>query len=520
MPEDDYLVFKNIRKTFPGVVALEDISLSVRKGEIHAMLGENGAGKTTLMNILYGLHHADSGEIYFNGERLEDNSPRKAIRRGIGMIHQHFMLIPVFTVLENIALGQPSQRPPLLELEQLSRDVLGVAEKFNIKVDLNALIEDLTVGSQQKVEILKALYKGAELLILDEPTSVLTPQEIQDLFRLLYELRDGGCTIIFISHKLNEVMQISDRITVLRDGKVIQTVDKGQTNPNELSRLMVGREVATTLERNPCCVGEACLALEHIVLQDKVGRGILKDISLGVCSGEIVGVAGVDDNGQTELAEVIAGLRLPSAGSIHMFGEEVTHATTRQRIEKGLSFIPADRRNQGLVVDSSIAENFILEIYYRQPFTRGITLNRTAIREYAQRLIHEYDVRTPSSNVPAKNLSGGNQQKVIVGREIAKTPKFLLVMQPTWGLDVGAIEYVHRKLMEEKEKGLAILLISTDLEEIRKLSDRFVILYGGEIVGYADSTTPVEEVGLMMVGSKRMVSPQSDPKEVTLGTTE
>ncbi|NMC77785.1 MAG: ATP-binding cassette domain-containing protein, partial [Chloroflexi bacterium] len=370
MPEDDYLVFKNIRKTFPGVVALEDISLSVRKGEIHAMLGENGAGKTTLMNILYGLHHADSGEIYFNGERLEDNSPRKAIRRGIGMIHQHFMLIPVFTVLENIALGQPSQRPPLLEMDQLSRDVLRIAEKFNIKVDLNALIEDLTVGSQQKVEILKALYKGAELLILDEPTSVLTPQEIQDLFRLLYELRDGGCTIIFISHKLNEVMQISDRITVLRDGKVIQTVDKGQTNPNELSRLMVGREVATTLERNPCCVGEACLALEHIVLQDKVGRGILKDISLGVCSGEIVGVAGVDDNGQTELAEVIAGLRLPSAGSIHMFGEEVTHATTRQRIEKGLSFIPADRRNQGLVVDSSIAENFILEIYYRQPFTR------------------------------------------------------------------------------------------------------------------------------------------------------
>ncbi len=327
---------------------------------------------------------------------------------------ENFMVITIFVVPENI------------------QDVLQVAEKFNIKVDLNALIEDLTVGSQQKVEILKALYKGAELLILDEPTSVLTLQEIQDLFRLLYELRDGGCTIIFISHKLNEVMQISDRITVLRDGKVIQTVDKGQTNPNELSRLMVGREVATTLERNPCCVGEACLALEHIVLQDKEGRGILKDISLGVCSGEIVGVAGVDDNGQTELAEVIAGLRLPSAGSIHMFGEEIIHATARQRIEKGLSFIPADRRNQGLV-DLSIAENFILEVHYRQPFTRGITLNRTAIRDYAQRLIREYDVRTSSSNVPAKNLSGGNQQKVIVGREIAKTPKFLLVMQPTWG---------------------------------------------------------------------------------------
>lgn len=520
MPEDQYLVFKNIRKTFPGVVALDNINLTIRKGEIHALLGENGAGKTTLMNLLYGLFHPDRGEIYFNGERLEDNSPRNAIRHGIGMIHQHFMLIPVFTVLENIALGQPSQRPPLLEMERLRQEVLQVADRFNIKVDPDALVEDLTVGMQQKVEILKALYKGADLLILDEPTSVLTPQEIQDLFRMLFELKEKGCTIIFISHKLNEVMQISDRITVLRDGRVIQTVEKEKTNPNELSRLMVGREVLTTLEKTTRAPGEPCLVLEHVALHDKKGRALLKDINLSVRAGEIVGVAGVDNNGQTELAEVIAGLRQPDAGKILMFGEDVTHAPTRQRIEKGLSFIPADRRNQGLVVDFSIAENFILEIYYRPPFTRGMTLDKAAIKGYAQRLIQEYDVRTPSSSVPVKNLSGGNQQKVIVGREIAKAPRFLLVMQPTWGLDVGAIEYVHQKLMEEKEKGLAILLISTELEEIRKLSDWFVILYEGEIVGHADSATSIEEVGLMMAGSKRMALPQAEAKEVILETNE
>lgn len=505
MSEEIYLSFRNIRKSFPGVMALDDISLDIYKGQIHALLGENGAGKSTLLNILYGLYHQDSGEIFLSGEKYEHNTPKNAIRHGIGMIHQHFMLIPNFTVLENIILGQPSPKPPRLEKEYFRNEILNVAKKFGITVDLDLLVEEISVGMQQKIEILKALYKGAELLILDEPTSVLTPQESQELFKMLTELNKNGTTIIFISHKLKEVMQISDRISVLRDGKLIATVNKSETTPHELSRLMVGREIITQYIKAEMKIGEDILILDDISLQDhhNQSRHLLKNVSFKVGQGEIVGIAGVDENGQKELAEIISGLRKPTSGKISMFGKDVTHCSTRQLIEMGMSYIPADRRNQGLVLDFKISENAILETHYQKPFTKGFSLQRKVIDKFANELIQEYDVRTPSINVPVKNLSGGNQQKVIVGREFLKKTHFLLVMQPTWGLDVGAIEYVHKKLLEAREKGVTILLISTDLEEVRKLSDRILVIYEGEIAGEVDSSTDIEEIGLLMAGSHK-----------------
>ncbi|NPV77383.1 MAG: ABC transporter ATP-binding protein [Anaerolineae bacterium] len=505
MPEEVYLSFRDIRKTFPGVVALDGVSLDIYKGEIHALLGENGAGKSTLMNILYGLYHQDSGEIFLKGEKYEHNTPKNAILHGIGMIHQHFMLIPNFTVLENIILGQTSPHPPKLEKEYFRNEVLKVANRFGITVNLDLLVEEISVGMQQKIEILKALYKGAELLILDEPTSVLTPQESQELFKMLGDLNKKGTTIIFISHKLNEVMQISDRISVLRDGKLVATVNKSETDHHELSKLMVGREVEEEYEKKESKCGEVVLLLENVSLIDHHNRDrrILKDVSFKVCEGEIVGIAGVDENGQKELAEIISGLRKPSSGKITMFGKDVTHATTRQLIEMGLSYIPADRRNQGLVLEFSVADNTILETHYQKPFTKGFSLQKSVITKFANDLVREYDVRTPNVRVPVKNLSGGNQQKVIVGREFSKKTRFLLVVQPTWGLDVGAIEYVHHKLLEARDKGLSVLLISTDLEEVRKLSDRILVIYEGEIVGQADAQTSVSEIGLMMAGSKK-----------------
>lgn len=505
MSNEHYLSFRNIRKTFPGVVALDDVSLDIARGQIHALLGENGAGKSTLMNILYGLYHQDAGEIYLDGENYELNTPRNANLHGIGMIHQHFMLIPNFTVLENIILGQVSPKPPRLELEYFRREILKVAKKFGITVNLDLLVEELSVGMQQKIEILKALYKGAKLLILDEPTSVLTPQESQELFKMLVDLNQKGTTIIFISHKLNEVMQISDRISVLRDGKLIGTVNKNETTPIELSKLMVGRDVIQEYEKTICVCGEEVLRIENVMLTDHHNqeRSLLNNISLRVCEGEIVGIAGVDENGQKELAEIICGLRKPTSGQIKMFNKDVTRATTRQLIEMGMSYIPADRRNQGLVMDFSVADNTILETHYQKPFTKGFSLQKGVISKFAKSLVREYDVRTPSISVPVKNLSGGNQQKVIIGREFSKNTRFLLVMQPTWGLDIGAIEYVHQKLLEARANGVTILLISTDLEEVRKLADRILVIYEGEIVGEADFNTSIEEIGLMMAGSHK-----------------
>ncbi len=509
MSEEILISFRKIYKTFPGVVALDGISIDIKRGQIHALLGENGAGKSTLMNILYGLYHQDEGEIYLNGELYRENTPRNAIKHGIGMIHQHFMLIPNFTVLENLILGQTSPKPPLLEQAFFRKQILDVAQKFGITVDLDLLVEEISVGMQQKIEILKALYKGAQLLILDEPTSVLTPQESQELFKMLLELNQKGATIIFISHKLNEVMQISDTISVLRDGVLITTVAKEETTPNELSRLMVGREVASTYKISPGNFGKNVLHIEELTLRDHHNRDrfLLNRVSLDVCEGEILGIAGVDENGQKELAEIICGLREPTSGSITLLGKDVTHATTRELIEMGMSYIPADRRNQGLVMEFSVAENTILETHYQKPFTKGLSLQKKVIDNFARKLILEYDVRTPNISVPVKNLSGGNQQKVIIGREFSKKTRFLLVMQPTWGLDVGAIEYVHQRLLDERNKGITILMISTDLEEVRKLSDRIIVMYEGEIAGQADSHTSLEEIGMMMAGSlKQKVS--------------
>lgn len=510
MAEEVCVSFRNIHKTFPGVIALDGISLDIKRGQIHALLGENGAGKSTLMNILYGLYHQDSGEIYLDGEAYMENTPRNAIHNRIGMIHQHFMLISNFTVLENLILGQASPKPPLLEKAYFRNEILEVAQKFGITVDLDLLVEEISVGMQQKIEILKALYKGARLLILDEPTSVLTPQESQELFKMLIELNQKGTTIIFISHKLNEVMQISDTISVLRDGVLHTTVSKCETTANELSKLMVGREVAATYEISPGNFGENDLCIEGLTLRDQHNseRFQLNQVSMKVCAGEILGIAGVDENGQKELAEIICGLRQPSSGTITLFGQDVTHASTRELIEMGMSYIPADRRNQGLVMEFSVAENTILETHYQRPFTKGISLQKKVIDNFARQLIREYDVRTPNVGVPIKNLSGGNQQKVIIGREFSKKTRFLMVMQPTWGLDVGAIEYVHQRLLEARKKGIAILLISTDLEEVRKLSDRILVMYEGEIAGQADSHTSLEDIGMMMAGSlKQKVSP-------------
>ncbi|HHY39609.1 MAG TPA: ABC transporter ATP-binding protein [Clostridia bacterium] len=500
--EDLILEARGITKTFPGVKANDHIDIQLRRGEVLAVLGENGAGKTTLMNILYGLYQPDEGEIRLYGKPVRVDSPKAAIDLGIGMIHQHFMLIPNFTVLENIILGMPSPREPLLDLKYAKSKVVELSKKYGLSIDPDAMVWQISVGAQQRVEIIKALYRGAEILILDEPTAVLTPQEAQDLFAVLKTLKAQGKSVIFISHKLDEVMEVSDRVTVLRDGKVIGTVNTRETNTQELARMMVGREVLFKIGKKPACPGTVALELEDVWVLNEKKLPALKGVSLQVRSGEILGIAGVDGNGQTELAEVITGLRRAIKGNVKMFGEDVTNQTPRPLIERGLAHIPADRRRQGLVLDFSIAENMILETYYRHPFARRWILRHDVIRNNAKELIRQYDVRTPGYQVPAKNLSGGNQQKVIIAREFSRAPKILIAVQPTRGLDVGATEYVHRSLLEQRDKGVAILLISTDLEEVRNVSDRLAVIFGGQIMGIVDpATTPIEEIGMMMAGS-------------------
>lgn len=500
--EDVILEARGITKTFPGVLANDHIDIQLRRGEVLAILGENGAGKTTLMNILYGLYQPDEGEIRLYGKPVRIDSPKAAIDLGIGMIHQHFMLIPNFTVLENIILGMPSPREPLLDLKEARSKVVDLSKQYGLSVDPDAMVWQISVGAQQRVEIIKALYRGAEILILDEPTAVLTPQEAEDLFRVLNTLKAQGKSVVFISHKLDEVIEVSDRVTVLRDGKVIGTVNTRETDTQDLARMMVGREVLFKIGKKPARPGAVALELEDVWALNDKKLPALKGVFLQVRSGEILGIAGVDGNGQTELAEVIAGLRRAIKGSIKVFGENVTNQAPRPLIERGLAHIPADRRRQGLVLDFSIAENIILETYYRHPFAKGWILRHDVIRDNARDLIRQYDVRTPGYQVPAKNLSGGNQQKVIIAREFARSPKILIAVQPTRGLDVGATEYVHRNLLDQRDKGVAILLISTDLEEVRNVSDRLAVIFGGQIMGIVDpAVTPIEEIGMMMAGS-------------------
>lgn len=478
------------------------MNLDVKKGEVHAILGENGAGKSTLMNIIYGLYEPDFGEIYFEGQKLEVKGPHEAIEKGIGMVHQHFMLIPVFTVAENIVLGfEPKGFK--FNVQEAEKKILEISKKYNLEIDPKAKVGDLSVGMQQRVEILKAFYKDARLLILDEPTAMLTPQETRELFKIINNLKAQGISILFISHKLDEVMEISDRVTVMRRGKTIKTLNTKETNEQELANLMVGREVKLVVEKNEPQLGETVLKVENLSVKLKSGIEKVKDVSFEIRKGEIFGIAGVDGNGQNELVEAIVGL-IPSTGKIIFNGQEIQNLPTRKRYEKGIAYIPADRQQDGLVLNFTVAENIVLKRYYKKPYSNKGFLNYKAIISEADKLIHEFDVRPPDFRLFAKNLSGGNQQKVILAREFSSSPDLLIAVQPTRGMDVGAIEYIHRKLIELRDSGKAILLVSLELDEILNLSDRIAVMYSGRIMDILDSKTATkEDIGLLMTGKKK-----------------
>ncbi len=504
---ESLLRLEKICKTFPGVVANDHVDLEILPGEIHALLGENGAGKTTLMNCVYGVYRPDSGTIYWKGRPVEIHQARDAIALGIGMVHQHFMLVPPLTVAENIILGLPSPREPLLDLKSASRQIRELAQSYGLPIEPDVPVWQLPVGVQQRVEILKALYRQAELLILDEPTAVLTPGEVEELFKVLRAFKEKGLSIIFISHKLEEVMTISDRITVMRAGKVVDTLPASRTNPRELARMMVGREVFLHIEKPPCTPGEVVLELENVRAQSDRDLPALKGISLQVRAGEIVGIAGVDGNGQTELAEVIAGLRRVTEGRIRVLGKDITNCMPKDIIDLGVAFVPPDRQHMGLLLDFTVSENLIGKSFDRPPFSRYGFLQRRFIENFCDGAIRSCDIRTPHAQVPVKLLSGGNQQKVVLARELSLQPKLLVASQPTRGLDVGATEYIRRQMVEARSAGTAILLISTELDEVLSLSDRIAVIYEGEIMGIMSAAeADLQEIGLLMAGSRAHVA--------------
>src|SRR6476646_7021503 len=495
---------RDIRKEFPGVVANDGVSFDVRRGEVHALRGENGAGKSTRMNILYGLYRPDAGEIVLKGKPVSFSSAREAIEAGIGMVHQHFMLIPVMTVAENIVLGtEPVKGGVSLDESAADKRVTEMAKSFKFAVDPDALVEDISVGQQQRVEIMKALYRNADLLILDEPTAVLTPQEAEDLFEILRGLQREGFSIIFISHKLNEVLEIADRITVLRRGKTIETVPREGATEESLARAMVGREVLLRVEKTVSVPGDVLLELDDLHVVDDRGIPKVRGVSLAVRAGEIVGIAGVDGNGQTELIDAITGLRRIQSGAVRVAGREVRHATARSMLDAGVGHIPEDRQRRGLVLEFTIAENIALHDYAEPPDARWGWMFPHRLLERARSLIKEFDIRGGGPTTPGGSLSGGNQQKVVAAREIARDPKVLVAAQPTRGLDVGAIEYLHRRLVEERDEGRAILLISLELDEVLSLSDRILVMYEGEIVGEHGGDVTEEEIGLELLGGRR-----------------
>jgi simple sugar transport system ATP-binding protein len=499
------LELRGITKQFPGVLANDHIDLDVAAGEVHALLGENGAGKSTLMNILYGLYHPDEGEILLNGKRVTFSSAKDAIGSGIGMVHQHFMLIPVMTVAENIVLAEePTYGGVLLDVAEARKRVRELSERYGLAVDPDARIQDITVAQQQRVEILKALYRGAEVLILDEPTAVLTPQEARELFTIIDELRAQGKSIIFISHKLHEVLEVADRITVLRRGKKIETVPKEGATEESLARAMVGREVLLRVEKPPATPAEPLLQVTDLHVVDDRGLEKVRGVSLAVRAGEIVGIAGVDGNGQTELIDALTGLLRPASGTITVAGHAVSHhVTARRMLDLGVGHIPEDRQRRGLVLEFSVAENIALHDYAQEPDSKWGWLYPSRLVARARQLIQDFDIRGGGPRTRAGALSGGNQQKVIVAREVARDPKVLIAAQPTRGLDVGAIEYLHRRLVEERSEGRAILLISLELEEILSLSDRILVLYEGQIVGEHEGEVSEEQIGLEMLGGAR-----------------
>jgi general nucleoside transport system ATP-binding protein len=507
--ETNVLEARNITKRFPGVLANDKVGLSLRKGEIHALLGENGAGKTTLMNIIYGLYSPDEGELLVNGKPIEIKGPHDAINYGIGMVHQHFMLVPVFTVTENIMLGAetdhratPSGMPlARLDRKEVAKRVAELSQRYGLEVDPEAIVEDLPVGVQQRVEIVKALYRKAIILILDEPTAVLTPQEAEDLSRIMHELTQQGVSIIFITHKLKEVLAIADRITVMRSGRVVGTVDPKETTEAKLASMMVGREVILTVQKKPMQLGEEILKVEDLHVRDVRGLQAVNGVSFNVCAGEVLGIAGVQGNGQTELAEALTGLRPVESGRFILSGQNLTGQTPRFITEAGLAHIPEDRQRHGLVLAYTVADNMALCDYYQPRFSRGVVIQQRQVEVNARKLIKEYDVRTPSPYVSAGKLSGGNQQKVIVARELSRPVKLLIASQPTRGLDVGSIEYIHREIIAMRDRGVAVLVISAELDEILSLADRVAVMYRGQIVATVDrKDASREQLGLSMAG--------------------
>ena len=498
---------RNITKRFGAVLANDRVSVKVEPGTIHSIVGENGAGKSTAMRIAYGFYTADSGEILINGQVQEIRTPHDAIAHGIGMVHQHFMLVEPMTVAENIVLGSEPGSAVSLDIRKAVDEIRKLSDEFKLTVDPNATVESLSVGQQQRVELLKALYRRAEILILDEPTAVLTPQEVEEFFAILRGMREQGKTIIIITHKLDEVLAISDNVTVMRDGKVVGDVKTSETNAAELARMMVGREVLLRVEKPDAHPGAPVLSTSSLTITGRGAARKVDNISFEVRAGEIVGIAGVEGNGQTELIEALAGL-IPGShisGTISFEGRDITGLDARQRKELGIAHVPEDRHRRGLLLDFSLAENTILGVHYRKPavYAGGILLDQKGIQRRTEQVIRDFDVRPPNAALPARALSGGNQQKLIIGREFELPPKLLLVSQPTRGVDIGAIEFIHRKIVELRDAGCAVLLVSAELEEVTALSDRLLVVHNGQIVGEVDpKVTSNEEIGLMMTGGR------------------
>ncbi|HNY93769.1 MAG TPA: ABC transporter ATP-binding protein [Flexilinea sp.] len=513
------LELKGITKQFPGVLANDHINLTLEKGEILALLGENGAGKTTLMNILYGLYKPDEGEIFIDGEKIEISGPIDAIRAGIGMVHQHFMLIPVFTVTENVMLGEESVNfGGVLNPEDAAKKIKAIGELYGLKVDPNAKVGDLPVGVQQRVEIIKLLYRNARILIFDEPTAVLTPQEADELFEIMRSLTKQGKSIIFITHKLREVLEFSDRIMVIQRGKVVGETHPHEASQEKLAEMMVGRAVDLIPDKKKIQAGETVLKVDNLVVADGTRKITVHGVSFSVHAGEILGVAGVQGNGQTELEEALTGMREPVSGTIRILGKEVPKVKPREFVENKGAHIPEDRQRDGLILNFTVEDNLMLCTYYQPPFSQNHILNREAIRDHARKLITNFDIRPPEPLLPVASLSGGNQQKVIVARELSRDNKLIVASQPTRGLDVGSIEYIHDQLLKSREEGCGILLISSELDEIMELSDRIIVMYKGNITLMTETEkTTKSEVGLHMAGAGNSMSEKSENVAVQAG---
>jgi simple sugar transport system ATP-binding protein len=496
----------HITKEFPGIKANDDITLQLRKGEVHALLGENGAGKSTLMSVLFGLYQPEQGEIRKNGQTVQVRNPNDANALGIGMVHQHFKLVECFSVLDNIILGVEPNKMGFLQKAEARKKVIALSEKYGLKVDPDALVSDISVGMQQRVEILKMLYRDNEILIFDEPTAVLTPQEIDELMEIMRGFKAEGKSILFITHKLNEIIAVADRCTVLRKGKYMGTVDIKGTTKEELSRMMVGRDVQLQVNKQPCKPGDVVLDVKNVSMTSSVHKKkVVNDVSFQVRQGEIVCLAGIEGNGQTEFVYGLTGLEKFESGSVTLCGKDITHASIRERSKEGMSHIPEDRHKHGLVLDYSLENNIVLQRYWQPEFQNHSFIRKDKVREYSDKLIEQYDVRSGQGSVTmARSMSGGNQQKAIIAREIDKDPKLLVAVQPTRGLDVGAIEYIHSQIVAQRDAGKAVLLVSLELDEVMNLSDRILVMYEGEVVGEFDpKTTTVQELGLYMAGARK-----------------